>query len=145
MVEQLTTVGLELVGSVLVALLGVLGAYVLYHIGNVAKALQEKSKNEHVDAVIDRLHRLTITTVTAAEAQGAKIIRAAVAEGRITKEAGREELRELGNDALGRVKDELGDKALSLLDEQRVDVDAIISDILESAVEKIKSPLANGS
>ncbi len=143
--DTILEVGLDLLATVLIGLLGLLASYVLYQIGQATASLKAKTANEYIDAVIDRLYLLTVTAVESTEAESAKFIRESVKAGRIASAEGRQELILLGKETTQRIKAELGDKSIELLQEQRVDIDAMIKDMLEAAVERIKGPLSDGS
>jgi len=98
-----------------------------------------------LESVTRRLFALTETVVLALEANAGKLIREAVAEGKITKEEGREQLQELGRQALQEIKDLLGAELLAQLQEQKVDVDAWIQSLIDSYVEKMKDSLYSSS
>lgn len=130
----------EIALSVVVGLLGLASAYALHWLGNAQKAIKDKTDNEHVDRVIDRIHRLASHAVMTAESEVAKNIRENIEDGKITKELAREELARLGRETMSKIRSEVGEEAVDLLFDQKMDVDNIIRDAMESAVERIKSP-----
>ena len=111
----------------------------------VLESVAQKAKTGLLESVTRRLFALTETVVLALEANAGKLIRAAVAEGKITKEEGREQLQELGRQALQEIKDLLGTELLAQLQEQKVDVDTWIQSLIDSYVEKMKESLYSGS
>ena len=86
----------------------------------VLESIEQKDKTGLLESVTRRLFVLTETVVLALEANAGKLIREAVAEGKITKEEGREQLQELGRQALQEIKDLLGAELLAQLQEQKV-------------------------
>ncbi len=139
--EQINQVLLSFAASILTILLGLLLAYVAAYVQKASKALQEKSKFDLVDKSIERLEHLTLQTVMAIEEESGKLIREAVTNGNITKEEGRRHLIELAGRAKERVLVELGDQALDALQEQFVNVESLLSDVVEVAVVKVKRGL----
>jgi polyhydroxyalkanoate synthesis regulator phasin len=111
----------------------------------VLESIEQKDKTGLLESVTHRLFALTETVVLALEANAGKLIREAVAEGKITKEEGREQLQELGKQALQEIKNLLGAELLDQLQEQKIDVDAWIQSLIDSYVEKMKDSLYSGS
>ena len=111
----------------------------------VLERIEQKDKTGLLESVTRRLFVLTETVVLALEANAGKLIRAAVAEGKITKEEGREQLQELGRQALQEIKGLLGAELLAQLQEQKIDVDAWIQSLIDSYVEKMKEAFYSGS
>ena len=119
-------------------------AYATAYVQKASKALQDKTESELLDNTIDRVERLALKAVSALEQEAGNMIRLAVKEGRITKEAGREELKALAPEAYSRIVKELGSKGLLLLAEQKVDIEVLVHDSIEEALLKLKNPLSVG-
>ncbi len=135
--------------TILIGLLSVGAVFVMVQINRlkerVLESIEQKDKTGLLESVTRRLFVLTETVVLALEANAGKLIREAVAEGKITKEEGRAQLQELGRQALQEIKDLLGAELLAQLQEQKVDVDAWIQSLIDSYVEKMKDSLYSGS
>lgn len=135
--------------TILIGLLSVGAVFVMVQINRlkerVLESIEQKDKTGLLESVTRRLFVLTETVVLALEANAGKLIRAAVAEGKITKEEGREQLQELGRQALQEIKGLLGAELLTQLQEQKVDVDAWIQSLIDSYVEKMKDSFTKGS
>ena len=135
--------------TILIGLLSVGAVFVMVQINRlkerVLERIEQKDKTGLLESVTRRLFVLTETVVLALEANAGKLIREAVAEGKITKEEGRKQLQELGRQALQEIKDLLGAELLAQLQEQKVDVDTWIQSLIDSYVEKMKESLYSGS
>ena len=135
--------------TILIGLLSVGAVFVMVQLNRlkerILESIEQKDKTGLLESVTRRLFVLTETVVLALEANAGKLIREAVAEGKITKEEGREQLQELGRQALQEIKDLLGAELLAQLQEQKVDVDTWIQSLIDSYVEKMKDSLYSGS
>jgi len=135
--------------TILIGLLSVGVVFVTIQINRlkerILESIEQKDKTSLLESVTRRLFALTETVVLALEANAGKLIREAVAEGKITKEEGREQLKELGRQALQEIKDLLGAELLAQLQEQKIDVDAWIQSLIDSYVEKMKEAFYSGS
>jgi len=135
--------------TILLGLLSVGAVFVMIQINRlrerVLESIEQKDKTGLLESATRRLFALTETVVLALEANAGKLIRAAVAEGKITKEEGREQLQELGKQALQEIKDLLGAELLAQLQEQKIDVDAWIQSLIDGYVEKMKESFYSGS
>ncbi len=138
--DALQGVLLEFVAVILGLLLSLVAAYGAMYVRKMSANLQERSEFDALDKVISRVERLALKAVSAVEQESASLIREAVTVGKVTKEEGREQLKTLAQDAYMRVTKELGSKAILLLGEQKVDIEQLVRDSIEEAVEKVKNP-----
>jgi len=120
--------------QIIILLLGLLFSWLVVQIGNAQKALKEKSKNELLNMTIDRASHLAFTIVTNIEETTAKYLREAVKDGKVS----REELVELSYNALGELKNTLGEDALSTLALYMSDVEGYLLSLIETKVADVK-------
>lgn len=125
---------LELLVTIVIALLGLAGAYITVYISKLTKNLQEKTKAEVLNNALERLENLAVTTVTAIEQTLAEELREAVKDGKVD----RSELEQLGTVAFQRVKTELGDSTIEALEGTFGDINTLIRDKIEEAVWNLK-------
>lgn len=125
---------LNLLVTVVVGLLGLLGVYILNYTNQLKNNLQQKAKNDLVDVALDRLEYLVGTTVTALEQSIAEDLRAMVKEGK----ADRKELLAVGVQAFEAVKDGLQDSTKEVLRDTFTDLDTLIMRKVDDALYTLK-------
>lgn len=125
---------LNLLVTVVVGLLGLLGVYILNYINQLKNNLKQKAKNDLVDVALDRLEYLVGTTVTALEQSIAEDLRAMVKEGK----ADRKELLAVGVQAFEAVKDGLQDSTKEVLRDTFTDLDTLIMRKVDDALYTLK-------
>lgn len=125
---------LNLLVTVVVGLLGLLGVYILNYINQLKNNLKQKAKNDLVDVALDRLEYLVGTTVTALEQSIAEDLRAMVKDGK----ADRKELLAVGVQAFEAVKDGLQDSTKEVLRDTFTDLDTLIMRKIDDALYTLK-------
>jgi len=129
---------LNVLVSIVIALLGLVLAYVTYYIRKVSQRLQEKSKNELIDNAISRLEQLVTVSVQAAEQTVAAELRQAVKDGKVD----RSELLALADNVKQQVLAKLNTETLAILKETFGDVDRLVTDYIEAKVLELKQSTA---
>lgn len=125
---------LNLLVTVVVGLLGLLGVYILNYTNQLKNNLQQKAKNDLVDVALGRLEYLVGTTVTALEQSIAEDLRAMVKDGK----ADRKELLAVGVQAFEAVKDGLQDSTKEVLRDTFTDLDTLIMRKIDDALYTLK-------
>lgn len=125
---------LNLLVTVVVGLLGLLGVYILNYTNQLKNNLQQKAKNDLVDVALGRLEYLVGTTVTALEQSIAEDLRAMVKDGK----ADRKELLAVGVQAFEAVKDGLQDSTKEVLRDTFTDLDTLIMRKVDDALYTLK-------
>ena len=110
--------------------------------GMALRALQTylaaKTDNENLKAVEAKVFSYLADRVRANQATAVKIIQAKLADNKITKDEAREALLELGRLAVADTKKNLGAQVTAVLEKNYKDVEAYLSDKVETVVEDIK-------
>lgn len=130
----------ELAVTVLLALLNVGSAYALAYIRRAREALEQRVDHELADRAIARVAYLAEVAVLAAESTTASALRQAVAEGRVS----RDELLALGRQVVEQVLSQLDDEVRMALAETVGDIRRYVEDIVESTLERLKAQGAVG-
>ena len=125
----------ELAVTVLVALLSLGAAYVLAYIRRAKEALDQRINHELADRVLERVGYLAEVAVLAAESTTAAALRQAVAEGR----ASRDELLALGRQVVEQVLVQLNDEVRKTLSEAVGDVRRYVEQLIEATLERYKA------
>ena len=124
----------ELAVTVLVAVLSLGSAYALAYIRRAREALDQRIDHELVDKALERVAYLAEIAVLATEASAAKAIRQAIAEGK----ASREELVALGRQVVEQVLAQLDDEVRMALAETVGDIRRYVESIVEATLERLK-------
>lgn len=125
---------LELGVTVILAVISLAGVYLTVYVNKAIKNLQERTKADILYNTLSGLDDLVKTTVTSIEQTLAEELRKAVKDGKVS----REELIQLGDVALKRVLDKLGESSLEVLNGTFDDVQGLIKDKIEEAVWNLK-------
>lgn len=125
----------ELVVTVLVALLSLGAAYALSYIRRAREALDKRIDHELADRALARVAYLAEVAVLAAESTTAAALRQAVAEGK----ASRDELVALGRQVVEQVLTQLDDEVRKALTETVGDVRRYVEELIEATLERYKA------
>ena len=124
----------ELALTILLALLSLGAAYALAYIRRAREALDERIDHELADRALARVAYLAEVAVLAAESTTAAALRQAVAEGRTS----REELVALGRQVVEQVLSQLDDEVRMALAETVGDIRRYVESIVEATLERLK-------
>lgn len=125
---------LSMIITIAASLFSLVTAYAVVHISSLADKLKEKTNIEIVNGLIDRVNDLVVTTVLSLEQTVAKELREQVKNGF----ASREELLQVGRNAVQRVLEELGEDARTILEDTVGDLEGFVTDKVEGTVQKLK-------
>ena len=124
----------ELALTILLALLSLGAAYALAYIRRARETLDERIDHELADRALARVAYLAEVAVLAAESTTAAALRQAVAEGRTS----REELVALGRQVVEQVLSQLDDEVRMALAETVGDIRRYVESIVEATLERLK-------
>lgn len=130
----------ELAITVLVAVLSLGSAYALAYIRRAKEALDARIDHELADRALERVAYLAEVAVLAAESTTAAALRQAVAEGRVS----RDELLALGRQVVEQVLSQLDDEVRMALAETVGDIRRYVEDIVEATLARLKAQGAIG-
>ena len=125
--ELVITMIVRVVGSLLITLIGALGAWLTVKIGRY-KQLQ------NINSAINETIRAAEITVGELQQTVVDGLKAKAADGKLTKQ----EIADLGVMLLDKTKEKMSAPAYELLEAAQVDIDALITGVGESWIQRIK-------
>lgn len=132
--EPVLEYAIQALVAVVIGLIGLAVAYLTGFIKRKSEALQEKTKTDFTYNLIANLQHVVLTAVEAAEQRVAADLRLAVKDGKADKA----ELYAIADSVKRDVLDVLGAETVDLLQKTFGDIDILISNLIESAVTKVK-------
>src|SRR5690606_27539734 len=135
MLELIRNELLELLATLAIAVLTVGAAYAIAYLRRAREAWEARIDNELAEKVLGRVWHLVEVAVLATESTAAAALRQAVAEGK----ASREELVALGRQVVEQVLEQLDDEVRLVLAETVGDIRRYVESIVEATLERYKA------
>lgn len=125
--EVLVEVGTQIVFDLLMLLVGVLFAY-------LGRLFAKSEKLKHISLATDELESVVVSIVGELQQTTVDSLKAASADGKLTKD----EIRALGELLIEKATEQLGDPAAETLKAAGVDIEGMIHSIAEACIAEIK-------
>jgi enoyl-CoA hydratase/carnithine racemase len=139
--EQISPVLMSTLTTIIIAAIGLLGAYALSLIKQATEKIKaetnkinDETQRKLVQDALDRVSNLAQKTVQKIEQTSAAAVREAVKDGKVN----REELLALGKTAFDEVYGQLSADTVELISTQVVDIQAYVEAVIEAEVLKLK-------
>lgn len=139
--EIITSAASTTLVNIVLAVIGLAGAYAVYYIRLAAakakaqtKRIEDTAARELLENALDDVVNLATVSVNAMEQTTAQAVRDKVKEGKID----REELLELGHSVFQEVKDAIAPEAQRVITQNLGSFDAYLTKCIEDAVLKVK-------